>query len=56
MSKALIVYSSRTGQTKVIGEFIVEGLRISGVESASLGEGIKAAHEYGKEIAKKLEE
>ena len=32
MPKAIIVYSSRTGQTKVIGEFITEGLRISGIE------------------------
>lgn len=32
MSKALIVYVSRTGQTKVIGEFVAEGLRISGIE------------------------
>ena len=40
----------------MIGEFIIEGLRISGVESASHGGGIKLAHEYGKEIAKKLEE
>lgn len=32
MSKALIVYATRTGQTKVIGEFIAEGLRTSGVE------------------------
>ncbi|MCD6185099.1 MAG: FprA family A-type flavoprotein [Deltaproteobacteria bacterium] len=32
MSKALIVYSSRTGQTKAIGELIAEGLRIAAVD------------------------
>ena len=33
MSKALIVYSTRSGQTKVIGEFIAEGLRIEGIDA-----------------------
>ena len=33
MLKALIVYSSRSGQTKIIGEFIAEGLRIEGVDA-----------------------
>ena len=32
MSKALILYSTRSGQTKVIGEFIAEGLRIEGID------------------------
>lgn len=31
MSKALIVYATRTGETEKIGELIGEGLRISGV-------------------------
>ncbi len=32
MAKALIVYASRTGNTKKIGELMAEGLRMSGVE------------------------
>lgn len=32
MTKALIVYSTRTGDTKKIGEFIAEGLRFSMVD------------------------
>ncbi len=32
MAKVLIVYSTRSGETKVIGEFIAEGLRMVGVE------------------------
>ena len=32
MPKALIVYATRTGETKKIGELIAEGLRISGVD------------------------
>jgi len=32
MSRALIVYSSRTGQTKSIAELIAEGLRFSAIE------------------------
>lgn len=32
MAKALIVYASRTGETRKIGELIAEGLRFSGVE------------------------
>ncbi|MFC1567224.1 flavodoxin domain-containing protein [Thermodesulfobacteriota bacterium] len=32
MSKALIVYTTRTGETKKIGELIAEGLRFSGVD------------------------
>ena len=32
MSKALIVYTTRTGNTKKIGELIAEGLRFSGVD------------------------
>ena len=34
MLKALIVYSTRGGATKVIGEFIAEGLRIEGIDAA----------------------
>jgi len=34
MSKALIVYSTRTGETKKIGELIAEGIRFSGFEAA----------------------
>lgn len=34
MSKALIVYSSRTGQTKNIAELIAEGLRLSAIDVA----------------------
>ncbi len=33
MSKALIVYASRTGETKKIGELIAEGLRFSDFEA-----------------------
>jgi len=33
MANALIVYVSRTGETKKIGELIAEGLRFSGVET-----------------------
>lgn len=33
MSKAIIVYASRTGQTKKIGELIAEGIRLSGHEA-----------------------
>ena len=34
MPKALVVYATRGGETKKIGELIAEGLRISGVEAA----------------------
>jgi flavorubredoxin len=33
MGKALIVFASRTGETKKIGELIAEGIRISGMEA-----------------------
>ncbi len=33
MPKALIVYASRTGETRELGNLIAEGLRISGVET-----------------------
>ncbi|UCD90196.1 MAG: flavodoxin domain-containing protein [Desulfobacterales bacterium] len=33
MSKAIVVYASRTGQTKTIGELIAEGIRLSGHEA-----------------------
>jgi flavorubredoxin len=33
MSKAIVVYASRTGQTKKIGELIAEGIRLSGHEA-----------------------
>lgn len=33
MARALVVYSSRTGQTRQIGELIAEGLRMAGVEA-----------------------
>jgi len=32
MAKALVVYSSRAGETQQIGELIAEGLRFSGLE------------------------
>lgn len=32
MSKAIIIYSTRAGQTKAIGEIIAEGLRIAAVD------------------------
>jgi len=68
MSKALIVFATRTGETKQIAELIGEGLRFSGAEvslfnvvsgslrlkSSSLGGGIKMAQDYGREMAKKL--
>ena len=33
MAKALVVYSTRTGETQRIGELIAEGIRISGHEA-----------------------
>ncbi|MCF8144649.1 MAG: flavodoxin domain-containing protein [Deltaproteobacteria bacterium] len=36
MSKALIVYASRTGATEKIGDLIAEGIRISGGEATLL--------------------
>lgn len=33
MGKALIVYASRTGETRQIGELIAEGIRFSGAEA-----------------------
>ena len=36
MAKALIVYTTRTGETQQIGELIAEGIRISGHEAAVL--------------------
>ncbi len=32
MAKALVVYASRTGETRKIGELIAEGLRFAGIE------------------------
>ena len=34
MAKALIVFATRNGDTKQIGEYIAEGLRISGMEAS----------------------
>lgn len=34
MAKALVVYTSRTGETQRIGELIAEGLRIAGMDAA----------------------
>ena len=36
MAKALIVYTTRTGETQQIGELIAEGIRISGHEAIVL--------------------
>ncbi len=36
MAKALIVYTTRTGETQQIGELIAEGIRISGHEATVL--------------------
>ena len=33
MAKALVVYTTRTGETRKIGELIAEGLRFSGVDA-----------------------
>ena len=33
MSKAIIIYSSRTGQTRAIGDLIGEGLRIAAIDA-----------------------
>jgi flavorubredoxin len=33
MAKALVVYTTRTGETKNIGELIAEGIRFSGAEA-----------------------
>ncbi len=37
MPKALVVYASRTGESRKIGELIAEGLRLSGVEADVAG-------------------
>ena len=37
MAKALIVYATRTGETKKIAEIIAEGIRFTGVEAQLLG-------------------
>ena len=44
MPKALIVYATRTGETRKIGELIAEGLRMSGVDAL-----VKDAKEIQKE-------
>ncbi len=44
MPKALIVYSTRTGQTKKIAELIAEGIRFGGVEAK-----VVSVHEIKKE-------
>jgi len=36
MAKALIVYSTRSGQTKKIGELIAESLRIEGIDATTV--------------------
>ena len=36
MTKALIVYATRAGETRKIGELIAEGLRFSGIEVTML--------------------
>jgi flavodoxin len=42
MAKALIVYTTRTGETQQIGELIAEGIRISGHEATVLSnKGVK---------------
>jgi flavodoxin len=33
MAKALVVYSTRTGETQKIGELIAEGIRMAGHEA-----------------------
>lgn len=38
MAKALIVYTTRTGETQKIGELIAEGIRISGHEAVVLSD------------------
>lgn len=38
MAKALIVYSTRTGETQKIGELIAEGIRIAGQEAAVISD------------------
>jgi NAD(P)H dehydrogenase (quinone) len=45
MAKALIVYASRAGSTKKIGELIAEGIRISGNEAS-----VVKVNEIKKEI------
>jgi flavorubredoxin len=44
MAQALVVYATRTGQTKKIAELIAEGIRFSGTEAK-----IVSAHEIKKE-------
>ena len=44
MAQALIVYSTRTGQTKKIAELIAEGMRFGGVEAK-----VVSVHEIKKE-------
>jgi flavorubredoxin len=44
MAQALVVYATRTGQTRKIAELIAEGIRFSGTEAK-----IVSAHEIKKE-------
>jgi flavorubredoxin len=44
MAQALVVYSTRTGQTKKIAELIAEGIRFGGVEAK-----VVSVHEIKKE-------
>jgi len=44
MAKALVVYATRTGETRKIGELVAEGLRFSGVDAA-----VKDAKDVKKE-------
>ena len=52
MAKALVVYATRSGETKRIGEFIAEGLRIAGLEAtlASVSEIKKEADLQGYDV------
>lgn len=36
MSKALVIYASRTNQTKTIAEIIAEGMRFEGIEATAV--------------------
>jgi menaquinone-dependent protoporphyrinogen IX oxidase len=36
MARALVVYATRTGQTKNIAELIAEGIRFSGMEAEAV--------------------
>ena len=60
MSKAIIIYSTRSGQTKAIGELVAEGLRIAAVDVTMADvkdiKKVEKAKESDKEQAAEMED